>query len=69
QSIWVSFYIFSIGAGVGIVNWSMIGALLLIVLFQGSSSLAEEISSGKYLEYALYQAKVCRFFPGKKYRQ
>ncbi len=63
QSIWASFYLFSIAAGMGILNWSIIGALLLIVLFQGSSSLAEEISSGKYPGYADYCRSVPRFFP------
>ena len=67
QSIWASFYVFSIGAGIGIINWSIIGALLLIVLFQGSSSLGEEISGGKYPEYEKYCKSVPRFFPGKKY--
>ena len=67
QSIWACFYIFSIGAGVGIINWSIIGALLLIVLFIGSSALAEEISGGKYPEYAKYCEKVSKFFPGKRY--
>ena len=46
---------------------SIIGALLLIVLFQGSSSLAEEISGGKYPEYADYCHRVPRFFPGGRY--
>ena len=68
QGTWVAFYVFSIGAGMGIVNWSIIGALLLIVLFQGSSSLAEEISGGKYPEYEKYCRGVSRFFPGKKYQ-
>lgn len=68
QSIWVCLYIFSIGAGIGIINWSMIGALLLIVLFVASTSLAEEISSGKYPEYPEYCKKVNKYFPGKKYR-
>ncbi len=67
QAIWASFYVFSIGAGAGILNWSVIGALLLIVLFQGSSSLAEEISGGKYPQYEKYCQSVPRFFPGKKY--
>ena len=67
QGTWCALYIFSIGAGVGIFNWSIIGALLLIVLFLGSSALAEEISSGKYPEYARYCRSVPRFFPGKKY--
>jgi len=63
QGIWISFYIFSIGAGTGIFNWSVIGALLLVVMFLGSSALAEEISSGKYPEYADYVKKVSKFFP------
>ena len=67
QAIWFCFYLFSIGAGTGVVNWSIIGALLLIVLFQGSSSLAEEISGGKYPQYEEYCRRVPRFFPGKKY--
>lgn len=66
QGTWISFYIFSIGAGIGIFNWSIIGALLLVVLFQGSSALAEEISSGKYPEYEAYCKQLPRFFPGKK---
>lgn len=68
QSIWVSLYIFSIGAGIGIINWSMIGALLLIVLFIASTSLAEEISSSKYPEYPDYCKKVNKYFPGKNFR-
>ena len=67
QGTWVAFYLFSIGAGMGLLNWSVIGALLLIVLFQGSSSLAEEISGGKYPEYGQYCRSVPRFFPGKKF--
>lgn len=67
QAIWVCFYLFSIGAGMGVFNWSMVGALLLLVLFQGSSSLAEEISASKYPEYEHYCQSVARFFPGKRY--
>ncbi|MCI2069308.1 MAG: DUF1295 domain-containing protein [Bacilli bacterium] len=68
QAIWIAFYVFSIGAGIGIFNWSIIGALLLVVLFLGSSSFAEEISSSKYPEYASYKKKVSKFFPWKKYQ-
>lgn len=67
QAIWVSLYLFSIGAGVGIINWSMIGALLLIVLFVASTSLVEGITNDKYPGYADYCKKVNKFFPGKKY--
>ena len=67
QGTWAAFYIFSIGAGMGILNWSVIGALLLMVLFQGSAALSEEISGGKYPEYEAYCKKVSLFIPGKKY--
>lgn len=68
QAIWVSLYLFSIGAGVGIINWSMIGALLLIVLFTASTNLVEGISSDKYPKYTNYCKKVNKFFPGKAYK-
>ena len=63
QGTWIAFYLFSVGAGVGLLNWSVIGALLLVVLFQGSSALAEQISSSKYPEYQRYCAAVPKFFP------
>ena len=65
QGTWCAFYIFSIGAGIGLVNWSMIGALLLIVLFLGSSAFAEEISASKYPAYPDYCQEVSKFFPGR----
>ena len=68
QGTWIAFYIFSIGAGIGIFNWSIIGALLLVVLFQGSSALAEQISGSKYPLYARYCQTVSRFFPGKRWK-
>lgn len=68
QGIWVSLYVFSIGAGVGFFNWSMIGALLLVVLFAASTNLAEGISGEKYPEYARYCSQVNKFFPGRKYK-
>ena len=67
QSIWISFYIFSVGAGIGVFNWSIIGAALLVVLFIGSSAFGEEISGSKYPEYADYQENVSKFVPWKKY--
>lgn len=67
QGIWASLYLFSVAAGIGIFNWSIIGALLLIVLFLGSSSFGEEISASKYPEYAAYQKRVSKFIPWRKY--
>ena len=67
QGTWFAFYLFTIGGGMSLFNWSIIGALLLIVLFLGSCAFAEEISASKYPEYARYCQLVSRFFPGKKY--
>lgn len=67
QAIWIGFYLFSVSASGEWFNWSIAGSLLLVVLFQGSSSFSEEISAGKYPEYADYQKRIPRFFPlGRK---
>lgn len=65
QGVWISFYFFSVVASGQWLNWSIAGALLLIVLFQGSANFGEEISSGKYPLYKEYQKRVKRFFPIK----
>lgn len=69
QGTWAAFYIFSIGAGTGIFNWSVIGALLLMVLFQGSAFFGEEISKSKYSEYDTYIKEVSQFLPGRRYNR
>lgn len=67
QGVWISLYLFSISASGSIINWSISGSLLLVVLFMGSSSFGEEISAGKYPEYKEYQKRVPRFLPfGRK---
>lgn len=66
QSIWIVFYGFSVVATGDIINWSIIGCLLLVVLFKSSSDFSEEISASKYPEYTKYQAKVGRFLPKLK---
>ena len=63
QAIWVCFYLFSISAGAAWFNWSLAGCLLLLILFQGSSNLSEDISASKYPEYKEYQKKTSRFIP------
>ncbi len=68
QAIWLSFYLFSVAASGQWLNWSISGALLLIVLFQGSSQFSEEISAKKYPDYKHYQKEKPRFFPvGRKF--
>lgn len=63
QAIWVCFYLFSVSASGQWFNWTIVGCLLLIVLFLGSSNFSEEISAGKYPAYAAYQKQVPRFIP------
>jgi steroid 5-alpha reductase family enzyme len=63
QGIWVVFYLFSAAATGEILNWTIAGAVLLILLFKGSSDFSEEISASKYPNYKEYQEKVPRFLP------
>ncbi len=65
QAIWVSFYFFSVGASGQIINWTLAGPVLLILLFIGSSSLTENISMKKYPDYLFYKQNVPKFIPLK----
>jgi len=65
QAVWIVFYFFSVAATGIWLNWSVIGAILLILLFRGSSNFSESISAGKYPLYEDYQKKVARFLPLK----
>ena len=70
QGIWLSLYFFVVGAGVpthGIFHVTFIGSLLLVLLFMGSSSLAENISSGKYPMYEDYIRQVHKYLPLRRY--
>ncbi len=69
QAIWIVFYFFSVVATGSWLNWSVMGAFLLVLLFLGSSHFSESISAEKYTDYAEYQKRVPRFLPfgkGKK---
>jgi len=63
QAIWIVFYFFSVAAGGTWANWSIAGAILLLLLFKGSSDFSENVSGGKYPAYKDYQKRVGRFFP------
>jgi steroid 5-alpha reductase family enzyme len=63
QSVWIIFYFFSVSATGNWLNWSVIGAILLVLLFWGSSNFSESISADKYPEYEEYRKRVPRFFP------
>ncbi|TNE58128.1 MAG: DUF1295 domain-containing protein [Bacteroidetes bacterium] len=64
QAVWLSFYLFSVAATGRWINWSLTGAILLVLLFIGSSDFSEKISAGKYPDYTDYQKKIPRFIPG-----
>ena len=63
QAIWVTFYLFSVVATGHWINWSVIGCILLLFLFRGSSNFSEEISANKYPAYKDYQKSTSRFIP------
>ena len=70
QGIWLSLYLFAIGAGAasrGVFHWSAAGPLLLILLFMGSSALGESISSKKYPRYKDYIEQVRKYIPVRKF--
>lgn len=72
QGIWVSLYTFVIGAGVatwGVFNWSVTGCMLLILIFAGSSRMAESISTSKYDLYPGYIQGVFKYLPLKAYKE
>lgn len=45
------------------VQWTGVGALGYVLLFQGSSALTESLTAEKYNEYPDYQARVGKFVP------
>ena len=63
QSNWIVFYLFSVAATGRWINWSMVGCVLLVILFQSSADFSENISTGKYPDYKDYQKRVPKFFP------
>jgi steroid 5-alpha reductase family enzyme len=63
QAIWIVFYFFSVTASGQWINWSVTGAILLVLLFWGSSNFSEQISAGKYPAYSAYMKRVPRFIP------
>jgi len=72
QSIWVVLYFFCISAGVTnyvLFNWTLIGSMVLILLFIGSSAFSESISLKKYPSYQDYINKVSKYIPLRKYNE
>ncbi|RPA99809.1 DUF1295-domain-containing protein [Choiromyces venosus 120613-1] len=64
QTIWVLVYQWSCLVCDELWNWTGLGAVGYLALFQGSVWLTERITAGKYKEYKEYQKMVNRFVPG-----
>ena len=63
QSVWVLLYGWSCWATKTYYNWSAIGPILYLILFQASTWFTELISARKYPEYKEYQKRVGKFLP------
>jgi steroid 5-alpha reductase family enzyme len=71
QAQWWAFYAIGATAAVasglgfwgGALNWTIIGALLLTILFIGSTKFTESISSSKYPAYAEYRRTTSMLVP------
>jgi steroid 5-alpha reductase family enzyme len=62
---WLVFLFAAVGAG-SLLQWTVIGAFLLTLLFVGSTRFTETISSARYPGYAQYQSSTSPVIPWLK---
>ncbi|OCL13423.1 DUF1295-domain-containing protein [Glonium stellatum] len=63
QAIWVCLYQWCCFETYAYMNWTFVGAMGYLLLFQSSTWFTELISAGKYPEYKDYQRRVGKFLP------
>ena len=63
QAIWILIYQWGCWTTETMYNWTLVGAISYIFLFQGSTWLTELITASKYPEYKEYQQRVAKFIP------
>jgi steroid 5-alpha reductase family enzyme len=63
QSQWWVLFLFGAVAAGSLVQWTVLGAFLLSILFVGSTNFTENITKSKYPEYADYQATTSGVIP------
>ncbi len=63
QVLWWGVYLFSVGATGEWLNPTIVGPLLLTLLFLGSTNFTESITLSKDPSYAAYQAQTSRLIP------
>ena len=59
---WILFLIAAVAAQ-SVLQWSLSGAILLSLLFAGSTAFTEKITLSRYPEYALYQQRTSAIVP------
>jgi len=63
QAQWWALFLFGAVAAGSLLQWTVIGPLLLTLLFVGSTIFTESITKSKYPEYADYQATTSPIVP------
>jgi steroid 5-alpha reductase family enzyme len=63
QALWLAFYLFAVAASGRWLHPWLIGPLLLVALFHGSTTFTETLTLAKYPAYAAYQRRVSRLWP------
>jgi steroid 5-alpha reductase family enzyme len=63
QAQWWTLFLFGAIAAGSLLQWTVLGALQLTLLFVGSTAFTEGITLGKYPEYADYQRRTSAIVP------
>lgn len=63
QAQWGVVFLFGAVAAGSLLQWTVAGAVLLVILFIGSTRFTESITLGKYPEYAQYQWRTSPTIP------
>jgi steroid 5-alpha reductase family enzyme len=63
QTIWVTLYAWGAYATGCWWNWTVVGVVAYLGVFQGSTPITERISASKYADYKIYQKQVGKFLP------
>jgi steroid 5-alpha reductase family enzyme len=63
QAQWWALFFFGAVAAGSVLQWTVLGAVLLTTLFIGSTIFTESITKSKYPEYADYQAATSPIIP------
>ncbi|NKQ51267.1 DUF1295 domain-containing protein [Amycolatopsis sp. K13G38] len=63
QAQWWAMFFFGVAAAGSVLQWTVIGPVLLTLLFIGSTRFTESISLGRYPEYAGYQRETSMLIP------